>query len=387
MKGEPMEVPTRADIDQLLESRDGPCVSLFMPTHRKGPETQQDRVRLKNLLDEAGERLTQLDLRSPDVRALLQAGRDLLEDGEFWRHQGDGLAVYLAPGWSRRLRVPFGLPELTVVSGRFHVSALFAGLWPDQRFYLLALSQGQNRLFEGWRYGLQSHEIPDAPASIDDWLQFIEPEKQLQAHSGQRRDSGRAAIFHGHGLGRDVEDERIVEYLRLVDSAVTAALRDTKPPLVLAAVEYVRALYRDTTRYGHVLEEGIDGNPDGLSEDELHAAAWPLVEAVALEQRRRDLDRYGEAEAKGRIVSGLQDVMVAALQGRIEVLFVARDEHRWGTFTPETGEVHLHDGPEPGDEELLDRAAVETYRTAGSIYLMERDELPGSKVIAALTRY
>ena len=142
------------------------------------------------------------------------------------------------------------------------MSALFTGLWPDQRFYLLALSQGQNRLFEGWRYGLQLHEIPGAPDSIDDWLQFIEPEKQLQAHSGQRRDSGRAAIFHGHGLGRDVEDERVVEYLRLLDAGVTTALRDTRPPLVLAGVEYVRAeRFAGETKYPlkKMLKFALDG--------------------------------------------------------------------------------------------------------------------------------
>jgi hypothetical protein len=383
-----VDVPTNADIDQLLEPRDEPCVSLFLPAHRKGPETQQDRLRLKNLLEEAGDRLTQLGLRSPDARELLQPGRDLLDDGEFWRHQGDGLAVYLSRGWSRHLRLPFDLPELAVVSGRFHVRPLFGGLWPDQRFYLLALSQGQNRLFEGSRYRLEPRELPhDAPQGIDDWLQYIDAERQLQAKVGPRRDVGRVAIFHGHGEGGDAEDERVVEYLRQVDAAVTAVLRDTKPPLVLAGLEQVRALYRDVTRYGHLLDEGVDGNPDGLNPDELHSAAWPLVEGVALQRQRRDLDRYGEAAAKGKVVRGLQDVVLAAVEGRVEALFVPRDELRWGRFDAETAKVHVHDEPETGDEDLLDRAALETYRTAGFIYSLSREQMPGPEAVSALTRY
>ena len=47
----------RDDWKLLLEKPPGTCVSLFMPTHRSGPEVQQDPVRLKNLLRQAEGRL------------------------------------------------------------------------------------------------------------------------------------------------------------------------------------------------------------------------------------------------------------------------------------------------------------------------------------------
>jgi len=49
--------------------------------------------------------------------------------------------------------------------------------------------------------------------------------------------------------------------------------------------------------------------------------------------------------------------------------------------------VRLHDGPEPGDEDLLDRAVVETYRTGGSIYSLPLDQMPAGRPIAGLARY
>ena len=382
-----MEVPTGADIDELLAPRDAPCVSLFMPAHRKGPETQQDRLRLRNLLDRAEERLLGLGLRAPEARALLRAGRDLLGDSVFWRHQGDGLAVYLASGWSRTLRPPFTLPELVVVGGRCHVRPLLEGLWPDQRFHVLALSLSGVHLFDGSRYGLQPREVPDAPRGIEDTQRFLELEKQLHAKGGLRRAAARAAVYHGHGPGREVEGERLIEYAREVDRAVTEALGHSRLPLVLAGVDHVLAAFRAVASHGQVLDGAVDGSPGDLSEERLHAAAWPLVEPVALRRRAEDLARYAQAEGKGMVVTALEDVLTAALQGRIEVLFVARGELRWGRLAPETGEIRLHHAAKPGDEELLDRAVVETYRTGGSFYALPFDEMPGSKAVTALTRF
>jgi hypothetical protein len=250
-----------------------------------------------------------------------------------------------------------------------------------------ALGLGGVHLFEGSRYRLQPREVPDAPLGIEDTQRFLELEKQLHAKGGPRRDAARTAIYHGHGAGREVAGERIVEYVREVDRAVMAALGQARLPLVLAGVEHVLAAFRAVTSHGQVLDGAVDGSPGDLSEDRLHAAAWPLVEPVALRRRAEDLERYAQAEGKGMVVTDLEDVLMAALQGRIEALFVARGELRWGRFAPETGETRLHRTAKPGDEDLLDRAVAETYRTGGSFYTLPLDEMPGAKAVAALTRF
>ena len=44
----------------LLQTRERFCVSIFLPTHRAGPEIRQDPIRLKNLLKQAESRLIAL---------------------------------------------------------------------------------------------------------------------------------------------------------------------------------------------------------------------------------------------------------------------------------------------------------------------------------------
>ena len=48
-----MDLLPRRELEGLILEREGPCVSIFLPTHRAGAETQQDPIRLKNLLGEA----------------------------------------------------------------------------------------------------------------------------------------------------------------------------------------------------------------------------------------------------------------------------------------------------------------------------------------------
>jgi hypothetical protein len=115
-------------VRELAGHGGGPCVSVFLPAHRMTPDSGQDPIRLRNLLDEAERQLVAGGLRAPVAREVVQPGRDLLGPGWFWSHQSDGLAVFLAPGWSRVFRLPQQFPELVVVAGRFHVKPLRRGV-------------------------------------------------------------------------------------------------------------------------------------------------------------------------------------------------------------------------------------------------------------------
>jgi len=52
-----MDVIRRTDLQRLALQGAGSSVSLFLPTHRAGPEVQQGPIRLKNLLRQATEAL------------------------------------------------------------------------------------------------------------------------------------------------------------------------------------------------------------------------------------------------------------------------------------------------------------------------------------------
>jgi hypothetical protein len=377
-------ITTSADIAPLLDRTGDPVVSLLLPTHRVTAEARQDELRLKNLLDDAERRLRALGVVDP--RRLLRPGWELLEEGTFWRHLDHGLALYLAVEWAERILTPFPLPELAAVGRRPHVRPLLAGIAPSRRFYLLTLSRQTVKLFAGTRFRLDPIELDGVPAGIGDVLRFVVAENQVQARVAARRGGDVHQVVHGHGGAEELADERVLEYFRQVDAVVRRRL-DGEAPLVLAGVEELLPLYRRVTSYAKVLEEGLLGNRDDTPPQTLHGEAWALVEPGARARLEDDLGRYAEQAAKGRAVDGVEPVLMAALQGRVQTLFVDERAACYGIFSRESGEVRVHEPQEAGDEDLLELATAMALGAAGRVWALAREKLPAVAPVAAATRF
>ncbi|MEJ2732273.1 MAG: hypothetical protein P8189_01685 [Anaerolineae bacterium] len=385
-----MDILSRDDLKNLSEKRDGWHVSIFMPTHRAGPETQQDPIRLKNLLGQAEERLVAAGLRPPEAEARLEPASKLIQDGLFWQHQSDGLALFVSRDIDRHHRLPLHFEELVVVAERFHIKPLLPLLSGDGRFYVLALSQGEARLLQGTRYGVSELDLAGAPASLTEALSLDDPERRLQFHTASGPSGGqgsRPAMFHGQGDPSQNQKDDILRYFQKLDSGVQEWLAGEQAPLVLAGVDYLLPLYQEANTYPHLIDEGIEGNPDNLSAQELHQRAWTIVQPRFLEEQEGAAQRYRQAAATEGASDNLSGIVPAAYHGRVETLFVALGLQHWGTFDPATNEVRIHQDAKPGDQDLADLAAVQTLLHGGSVYAVEPEQMPAEASLAALLRY
>ena len=68
---------TIQELQPLLAPHVVPCISIFLPTHRRQPGTEQDSIRFKNPLGTA-ERLLRERYAPKDIRVLLEPLRALL---------------------------------------------------------------------------------------------------------------------------------------------------------------------------------------------------------------------------------------------------------------------------------------------------------------------
>ena len=83
----------RAELQELVEWKQGPCVSLFMPMHVKDRNAMEDPAPAR-----AGRRseesLEDGLLRRAEAEKLLAPLRDLPLDDEAWQHRGCSLAFF-----------------------------------------------------------------------------------------------------------------------------------------------------------------------------------------------------------------------------------------------------------------------------------------------------
>jgi hypothetical protein len=383
-----MNLLPKDELQTLIQPPGGLCVSIFIPTYRTGVETQQNLIRLKNLLAEAEEALIAHDLRLPEAQKLLAPVQTLQEDGLFWQHQSDGLAIFVASNIFRYYCLPLKFEELAVVNEQFHLKPLLPLLSGDGRFYILALSQSTVRLLQGTRFSVNEVDLPDMPTSLAEALQYDDPEKQLQFHTGTApRPGHRAAIFHSQGVGQDDENENLRRYLRQVAEGVQRLLKDEHVPLVLAGTSHLLAIYREVNDYSYLIKEDVTGNPEPFSNEALHRQAWDMVEPYFLEAQQEAKTQYQQLAETRRASQDIREIVPAAHYGRIDTLFVATDDYKWGTFDPQTNTIELRNQPKPGDGDLLDRAAVQTLLKGGVVYALPSEQMPEETPMAAVFRY
>ncbi len=385
-----MDLLTKADLEQLAERDESePRVSLFVPTHAFGSATQTDPIRWKNLVNRVEQVLRGRGMRAPDVADLLSPASQLLDDHRAWRYMSDGLAMFLRPGWHRVFRVPVAVPDVATVGDRFVVGPLLRTVTADSHFLLLTVSQRRVRLLEGSRQRVEELELGEVPTDLRDVIEPPEPRSDtitFPVSSGSR--GGGAAVFYGHGTADDdFKQNQVRSFLRLVADGLRDYLTGQSLPMVLVGLDEMLSLYREMNGYPHVVDDAVRQNPDELSAEELHAAAWPLVESTLTDERAVEVARFEELHGTGRAVTDPAKIEEAARHGRVDTLFLATEPWCWEQLGGDSPVVELGVDDAFAHCELLDRAAVDALSAGGQVFAVPGAEVPGGGDIAAVLRY
>lgn len=381
-----MDTFTRDQIERLMEAGSKPRVSIYLTTHATGADGEQDAIRLKNLLRTAEDRLIAGGMRAPVARDLLEVAGNSPSDKAFWNHRDKGLAIFIAADQLIRLRLPIEVPEVVVVGDRYHIKPLVKMLDHLWRGYLLSLSQNEVALYELTQHTIKRVDVPGLPVSMRDSLAYDGADRGEQVHSAMAGSLGKqAAVFHGQGGARDTNKDDLLAFCRMVNDAVNRKLRDSRDPLVLACVDYVVPIYRKANSYHQLLENHVPGNQAYRTETELHQLGQDTVGSFFVERRNAEVERFRERANTPRALDKIDDIVIAARDGRVDVLFVDSRATVLGRQNATTGAVEVTN--EPGDDDLIDLAIIETLRCGGKVYSSEDIALPTNSPVAAIPRY
>ncbi|WP_235595986.1 baeRF7 domain-containing protein [Mastigocoleus testarum] len=364
-----------------------------MPTHKAGKETRQNPIRFKNLLDRAESKLVAAGLSTTETGELLQEAKTMIDDYDFWQHQELGLAYFISQSQTRYYLLPHSFTELVEVSDRFYFKPLLPLMAADNEFYLLALAQNQIRLFQASHYNIQELALPeDVPSSLAEALSYDDPEKQLQYHSVGKGAAKSVAsqsnpIYHGQGVGTTDNKTEILRYFQQIDRGLHSLLQGKQVPLVLAGVEYLLPIYQEANSYPHLYSQGVTGNPENLSSEELHQQALQVIQPHFQEARQQAIAQYQELLSTKQASADVKQIIPAAINGQVDTLFIPNNLQCWGRFEPETNSIEIDDSSTKENFDLLDFAATNTFLQGGMVYCMSAEEMPDSESVAAIFRY
>jgi hypothetical protein len=376
--------PTPDDLHNLLSPRTEPCISVYLPLPRHGPDLAKAPVRFRALLRQA-EGLLGERYEARRLNELLAPLAGLSEASDVFVPGPDGLAAFRAEGLFEVYRLWPAPPERVVVADSFHVKPLLRCLQDRHRYFVLSLGSRRVALFEGSERGLVPQHVAGLPVRVENISTG-----EAGGRGGSPRGGPRSA---GHGSGKapaESDGGRREEQLRFF-RAVEAALREVlglRAPLVIAGAAALLPLFREVCGTAGLGAGFVEGAVDDVGTEELHARTLP--------EARKALDARDEAlvaEFRGQLDRGLAaDILTrvaeAAVLGRVRRLLVSDGRPLFGRVDRTTGEVTLHAGQTgPQDDDVLDDLAEIVLARGGEVVVLDPSRMPDEAAAVATFRW
>ena len=388
--GEHRDKPVFQRLKPLLADYPSPCLSLYLPTFRAFPDSQQNPVKYRNALRDLKAKLEQRH-GSGDHSALLEPFERLAEDTAFWAHPQDGIAVFGAPGFFRIEKVQRPVPTLVVVNDHLYVKPLVRVFQSEDTYQILALDRKEIRLYQGNRYVLDEVVMaPSVPRTIEEALgpNVTQQGVERMSPNGAGKGGGQAAqAHHGHGSKKDETGVDIERFFRVIDRAICEAhSKPSELPLILAALPEYHTHFRAISHNPYLLEEAIHKNADSMSIEELREEAWRLMEPRYHARLREILDMFHAQKARAMATDDLTHAVEFATDGRVGTLIVEKDRRIPGHIEGRMPRrAVLRDDPNAGD--ILDDLAERVLKTGGQVIVAPLGSMPTDTGLAAIFRY
>lgn len=385
-----MPLLSKENFEELARFDNNPCISIFIPTQTSGHEVlnEKSRIQLKSQWKKVYEKLKDLDIPQDKIDQLGSPVEGLLEDGNFWRHQSQGLAIFVSENFFRSYTLPISFKVTNYVSDHFYLKPLIPMFSGNRRFFLLAIQPDKVRLYEADRYTISELDIEElVPGQLEDRVGYDYEEK-----SGKRKtQNSTMGTYTQHGYAPASRDERneILQFFRAVDKGILNILHDQTAPLLLACQDYLLPIYQEATKYKYLYPQSVSGNPSADNPDlqSLHQKAIEVMEPHFNKEKDESMTAFKELNPE-RTSTSVTDIIPALFEGKVEVLFLQNKEDIWGTYSKEMASVSVNDKSENGNISLMNLAAVKAIEQQGKVYLIEGQFMPTKdSTIGAVYRY
>jgi len=276
----------------LLIAREGPCLSLYLSTHRSLAAVDDDVTAFKRLLGALRASLAR-HMAPLDVGRHLEPFEALGADTAFWNHSLEGLAVFAAPGFFRVLRLQQGVSAGILVSERFFMQPLWRLLRSPSRYQVLCLRPNSLRFFEGTRDSIIEVQLPAAvPVSPLGTVEWPGPARQGRRPARLPHEDWHRSLPSPRDGEAEHDRQDLETFFRAVDRAVyEQCSRASGLPLIVAAHPDMVRLFHSISTNPFLVSGGIMTRADVVDAATLQQLAWRAMRPK-LEQPLR-VDPFG----------------------------------------------------------------------------------------------
>ena len=353
-------------LKKIASEKNIPCVTISLNTHRTYPDNQMDEIVLKNLLKEAEKRVTS-EFGKRRIAPLLEKLQSLADNADL-SNSLDSLHIFLSNDTKEMVKITWPIYENKVhIAETFDVRPLIKAYNRSEKYLILLLSQGGVRLYLALDDCME-HEIEN-----DD---FPFPANPYYVQEPKRRSDAR------------LMDDMVREFFNQVDKALIKVNRETLLPTIVICTE---------DNYSKLMQvAGIPGIYTGYSAIDYnnirpHQLAQQALKMIRQQQHQRRAEAITEmrnAIADNKVITDLQEIYQAAMDGRGDLLIV-RDDFEQPVRMTDNRTFDIVTDPDAPNviDDITSDIAWEVLSKKGRAYFTLQEEIRELGDIALKTRY
>ena len=353
-------------LESLATEKNTPCVTISLNTHRTHPDNAQDMILLKNLLKEAEDRvIKEFDKRS--VSPLLEKLSSIENEIDV-NYNLDSLHIYISNETKEIIKSSWSISENGVhISNTFNIRSLIKSNNRSEEYFILLLSQSgvalYNAINDGITNEIRNNDFPFAENSY------------YNTHSDKRSDAKHL-------------DDLVREFLNTVDKAVVKINNETGLNCVVICTEDNYSRLMQVADKPTIYSGFANINYNNTDTHHIAKQGWEIIKNLQFKLRVEAIDEIKEAVGHGNVLTDLQEIYQASIDGRGDLLIVHQDFAQAVHITSDrTFELVTNITNPNSIDDITSKIAWNVISKNGRVFFTTSDEMKELGKIVLKTRY
>lgn len=353
-------------LEKLSQEKNDPCVSISLNTHKTHPENLKDSVLFKNLAHEAEKRI----LETYEKRSVGDLLNNLSAISEAIDHNYnlESLHVFVSNHTKEFFRSSWPVHENNVhISSSFSIRPLITEMDRSQNYMILLLSQGGVHLY-------LAHNNTIAEEIRNDDFPFKES-RYFITYSDKASDPKQV-------------DNMTKEFFNRVDKAVVKVYNEKNLNVVVVCTPENYSLLGQVADVPKIYVGFSPVNYNNITSHHLAEQSWEVIKKMHFERRSTAIEELKESIAQGRVLTDLNEIFQASINGQGELLIVNHEFSQPVQMTGEQSFELVQDSKLPGIiDDITSIIAWEVLSKKGRVVFTGQEQLNELGKIALKLRY
>ncbi len=356
----------RQKLEILANETNSPCVTISLNTHRTHPDNEQDKVLLKKLLKEAENRVINEFGKRP-VNSLLEKITSLSNEIDV-TYNLESLHLFLSNDTQEIIKSVWKVSDNTVqISEKFAIRPLIKAANRTEEYYILLLSQSGVQLYETINDGVvQEIRNEDFPFSEN---------RHYITNSDKASDPKHA-------------DNMVREFLNKVDKAVVKLHNETGLRCMVICTEDNYSRLQQVADKTNIYIGSVAIDYNNIASHHIAKQSWEVIQQQQHERRANAIEEMKEAVSNGKVLTDLQEIYQAAIDGRGELLIVKEDYFQPVLMTSDRNFELIEDSTTINAiDDITNDITREVISKKGRVFFTNQEQLSELGKIALMIRY